>query len=296
VIEETEGSWHVPIGVIQFCKCRKHVLKGVQSWHDFGITWHIFLACWTRFEDKVGRTLGRTHQPWHDLANRDTFLSVSVYYLSVSLQILSRVFERETWEYKGGNFRVECLCREVLLVRKHCKHLGEWKSLNVLFIWWDWEKRVEIRFCSLWAFVLISCNPFVISLEDLFDSGLESCSLPQIRSYWAELGQQSLVCLFLSFIAYPYCFCLCLWYCSTLGFRVVCWCCCLKLFIHWLSLPLLHTSLYFHWCDFVRIHNKIFIGVDLSVSRLCSILLLVLVLSRWRLSPLYAKRYLESEV
>ena len=54
--------------------------------------------------------------------------------------------------------------------------------------------------------MLISCNPFVISSEDLFDSGLESCSLPHIRSYWTELGQQSLVCLFLSFIAYPYCF------------------------------------------------------------------------------------------
>ena len=47
-----------------------------------------FSACWTRFEDKVGRTLGRTHQPCHDLANRDTILTVSVYYLSVCLQIL----------------------------------------------------------------------------------------------------------------------------------------------------------------------------------------------------------------
>jgi len=43
-----------------------------------------FSACWTRFKDKVGRT----HQLCHDLANRDAILTVSVYYLSVSLQFL----------------------------------------------------------------------------------------------------------------------------------------------------------------------------------------------------------------
>jgi len=42
-----------------------------------------FSTCWARFEDKVGRTLGRTHQLCHDLANRDTILTVFVYYLSV---------------------------------------------------------------------------------------------------------------------------------------------------------------------------------------------------------------------
>ena len=49
-----------------------------------------FSTCWTRFNDKVDRTLGRTYQPWHDLANCDTFLPVAVYYLSVSLQFLRK--------------------------------------------------------------------------------------------------------------------------------------------------------------------------------------------------------------
>jgi len=34
-----------------------------------------FLACLTRFQDKVHRTLSRTHHPCHDLANRDTVLT-----------------------------------------------------------------------------------------------------------------------------------------------------------------------------------------------------------------------------
>jgi hypothetical protein len=72
-----------------------------------------FSACWARFEEKVGRTLGRTHQPCHTLAKRDTILTVAGYYLSVSLQILKveerELQERKTWEIKGGNFRVEGL-------------------------------------------------------------------------------------------------------------------------------------------------------------------------------------------
>jgi len=38
--------------------------------------------------DKVGRTLGCTHQPFHDLEKRDTILTVAGYYISVSLHIL----------------------------------------------------------------------------------------------------------------------------------------------------------------------------------------------------------------
>jgi len=93
-----------------------------------------FSACWTRFENKVGRTLGRTHQSWHDLDNRDTILPVADWYISFSLHFWRCGFEGENLEYKGGNFRVECLCREVLLYWKYCNHLGEWKSLSVLFI------------------------------------------------------------------------------------------------------------------------------------------------------------------
>jgi len=56
-------------------------------------------ACWESFQDKVGRTLDRTHQPCHDLAKRGTILTTKDYYISVSLQIL-KVRERETWEIK----------------------------------------------------------------------------------------------------------------------------------------------------------------------------------------------------
>jgi len=51
-----------------------------------------FSACWARCEDKVGRTLGRTHQPCHDLAKRDTILTVADCYISVSLKILRESF------------------------------------------------------------------------------------------------------------------------------------------------------------------------------------------------------------
>ena len=47
-----------------------------------------FSTCWARFQDKVGRTLGRTHQPCHDLTKRDTTLTAEDCYVSVSLQIL----------------------------------------------------------------------------------------------------------------------------------------------------------------------------------------------------------------
>jgi len=72
-----------------------------------------FSTCLARFQDKVGRTVGRTHQPCHDLAKRDTILTAEDCYISVSLQILNggsrELEERKTWETKGGNFRVEGL-------------------------------------------------------------------------------------------------------------------------------------------------------------------------------------------
>jgi len=64
-----------------------------------------FSACWTRFEGKVGRTLGRTHQPCHDLAKCDTILTVSVYYLSVSAHFFEGGRERASREENLGNQR-----------------------------------------------------------------------------------------------------------------------------------------------------------------------------------------------
>ena len=84
-----------------------------------------FSACWASFEDKVGRTLGRTHQTCHDLGKRDTILTVAEYYLSVSLQILKESLKRE----KLGTAKEGTLGLSVFVVRfswvgKHCKHLG----------------------------------------------------------------------------------------------------------------------------------------------------------------------------
>ena len=54
-----------------------------------------FSACWARFQDKVGRTLGRTYQTCHDLDKRDTILTAEDCYISVSLQILKESLKRE---------------------------------------------------------------------------------------------------------------------------------------------------------------------------------------------------------
>ena len=91
-----------------------------QACHDFLWQWACFSGCsivtrfwknvtrfstwWVRFQDKVGRTLGRTHQPCHDLAKRDTILTVSVYYLSVSSHFW-RKGERTSREENLGNQR-----------------------------------------------------------------------------------------------------------------------------------------------------------------------------------------------
>jgi len=47
-----------------------------------------FSTCWARFQDKVGRTLRRTHQSCHDLDKHGTILSAEDCYISVSLHIL----------------------------------------------------------------------------------------------------------------------------------------------------------------------------------------------------------------
>jgi len=66
-----------------------------------------------------------------------------------------RLQERETWEIKGDDFRVEGLWLglswEVLLGwETFVNTLCEWKSLSVLFIG-EIEEKIEIRVCSLWA-------------------------------------------------------------------------------------------------------------------------------------------------
>ena len=47
-----------------------------------------FSACWARFQDKVGRTLGRTYQSWHDLDKRDTILTDLKHVISILWPIL----------------------------------------------------------------------------------------------------------------------------------------------------------------------------------------------------------------
>lgn len=84
-----------------------------------------FLACWTCFEDKVGRTLGHTHQPCHDLANRDTFFD----YACVLFKCFFADFEGEALREKLDNTKEVTLGLSVFVVRfswvgKHCKYLG----------------------------------------------------------------------------------------------------------------------------------------------------------------------------
>jgi len=52
---------------------------------------------------------------WHDGRKRGTILHGSEHYLRLHSSSFVCGLERETWEYKGGNFMVECLCSEVLL-------------------------------------------------------------------------------------------------------------------------------------------------------------------------------------
>ena len=54
-----------------------------------------FSACWARFQDKVGRTLGRMHQPCHDLEKHDKFFTAEDWYISVSVQFLKESWKRE---------------------------------------------------------------------------------------------------------------------------------------------------------------------------------------------------------
>jgi len=87
-----------------------------------------FSACCTRFEDKVGRTLGRTHQPCHDLPNRDTILTVSC--VCVLFKCFFADFEGVALREKLDNTKEVTLGLSVFVGRffwvgKHCKHLGE---------------------------------------------------------------------------------------------------------------------------------------------------------------------------
>jgi hypothetical protein len=90
----------------------------------------------------------------------------------------------------GENFRVECIWVRLLakgdtsqttsVVISHWRNdenvffiVFSYDSLSVLS---DFEKWIEIRICSLWAWKLISLTFMYHS----FYSGLESCSLPKM--------------------------------------------------------------------------------------------------------------------
>jgi len=90
-----------------------------------------FSACWARFQDKVGRM----YQPCHDLANRDTILTVEDCYISVSLHILKKGFEREIWITKEVTLGLSVFVKRISWVGKHCKHLGRVKIIECLVHW-----------------------------------------------------------------------------------------------------------------------------------------------------------------
>jgi len=77
------------------------VFLGVQSWHDFSHAWHVFRI--------------RLVVPWVVRINRDTILTVADCYIVFLFRFWIRAWSESNLDYKGGNFRVECLCSEVLL-------------------------------------------------------------------------------------------------------------------------------------------------------------------------------------
>jgi len=126
-----------------------------------------------------------------------------------------------------------------------------------LFIWWVGKQMGRFRFWSLWAWCLYLVTHFVITLWDLLIVDWRAALSPilgHIGPNWVNKAW----CVCSSLLLLILIDCLCLWCCSTLGFRAVYCCCCLKLFIHWLSLSLLHTSLYsfigvIYWTVFTTI-------------------------------------------
>jgi len=114
----------------------------------------------------------------------------------------------------------------------------------------EWLKKwVEISFCSLRAFMLFLVTP----LYHFHLSGLESYSLPRV----CHIGPNWVnnICVFVLFL---YLLIFVVWNMSVVLLYTV-W----GYFNHWLLLSLLHTYL-FHWCDFLRIHNRFDFNEELT--------------------------------
>ena len=92
----------------------------LKSWRDSVLAWRDF---WIR-----SSYLGSY------ILNRGVILSVPVYYLSVLLQIFWESLSERNLDCKGGNFRVESLCREVLLCKGNIKNTLESENHWVSFI------------------------------------------------------------------------------------------------------------------------------------------------------------------
>ena len=87
----------------------------MKPWYGF---WGRLGCCyWTKivtwFVDKICVPWVVRKESWHDLENRDTILTVLGHYLSISVNFWVELQERETWEIKGGNFRVAGLWLEL---------------------------------------------------------------------------------------------------------------------------------------------------------------------------------------
>jgi len=135
------------VGVLKF-DSKLWFCETLKSWRDFlgrmdGFYWRKIVAqiCTgvTRFLDKVVVPWVVRFESWHDSSWRGAILSAPVYYLSASLQIFWGGLRERNLDCKGGNFRVESLCREVLLCKGNIKNTLESKNHWVSFIWWVWE-------------------------------------------------------------------------------------------------------------------------------------------------------------
>ena len=130
-----------------------------------------FVAAVTWFVDKVSCTLGGTQgivtrfrKSWYDLAY------VWLLYKRISSVFWRELGERETWDYKWGNFlqwgslwfgNIVITLDSEISTLEVSKSFLLWFSLRIHWECGWLEKWVEIRSSSLWTFKLISCNPFI---------------------------------------------------------------------------------------------------------------------------------------
>jgi len=129
------------------------------------------------------------------------------------------VRKRETWIAKEETLKLIVFVGRFSCVRETSKHLGEWKFMRAFHLV-SWETKGRFRLRSLWAwclYLVTFCNHFVRSL----DSGLKRAALFSRLGHIGPNWVNKAWCVCSSLLLLILIACLCLWCCSTLGFRAV---------------------------------------------------------------------------